>query len=488
MKQPTKRAIAKALMWVFFKDQRGKNFKATNGQADIFNIIFLKEHLYNQIIASTQYGKSEVVAMAIILRSIIYREDWIIISGTNELAQIIMRKVIAHMFDHPSLKLQIDPAQVETIEKLKHERSRSRLTFTKGGSIRVLSTQESNSNAQLTALTGQGSPNIVQDESSIITDASYAMTWRMLGGQTEEDGGEAVDLGFILKIGNPFLNNHFHRTWDDPDWHKLFIDYKQGLEEGRYTESFIEKARKELMFGILYECEFPEEDMIMEDGYEQLIPYELYKNALVKPGTVQHEGQMHFGYDLAGGGNDRNVTIERSNTLMRFRWQNKDENTMDQYEKIKVDKATTGVEWKQIAIDTTGIGQGVGDRFHKERCYTKNIHFGSGAPKEVQYVDGRKVRVPAHNAKNMRAYMYLELRQWLVDGGKIEEHPVFDELLLVNVRVDPEKKLQLQAKEVLKARMKKLKMDAESPDGADAAALTFAKKTKASGEDAVATI
>ena len=71
----TRRGIAKHLCRKFFKDSYGNPFEITDGQADIFLAIFLREHLLWQIITYTQYGKSDTVSMAVILRAISFRED-----------------------------------------------------------------------------------------------------------------------------------------------------------------------------------------------------------------------------------------------------------------------------------------------------------------------------------------------------------------------------------------------------------------------------
>ena len=61
------------------------------------------------------------------------------------------------------------------------------------------------------------------------------------------------------------------RSSKSPRYHKIWIDYHQGLKEGRYTEEFIEEMREEDFFDILYECKFPEEDMIDSKGFQRLI-------------------------------------------------------------------------------------------------------------------------------------------------------------------------------------------------------------------------
>jgi len=100
-KLQAERENAKALCAMFFKDDDGNPFELVDGQADIFNVIMLKRHQRNQIETTTQYGKSETISMAVVLRSITYHEKWTILAGDQNKSDIIMGKAIQHIFDHP---------------------------------------------------------------------------------------------------------------------------------------------------------------------------------------------------------------------------------------------------------------------------------------------------------------------------------------------------------------------------------------------------
>ena len=472
----TRRGIAKHLCRKFFKDSYGNPFEITDGQADIFLAIFLREHLLWQIITYTQYGKSDTVSMAVILRAISFREDWTIVSGTEKLAHVIMDKVIGHMFDHELIEAQIDPSMIEKTERLKHKRTTNHLTFRLGGSVRILSTQEANSTALTSALTGQGGRNVIQDESAIIMDGSYAMTWRMGGGHTKPDGSSDF---FLMKIGNPFHNNHFKRTWfKDKDFRKILVDWRQGVREGRISEAFINKARNNLMFDILYDCKFPDEDILDEGGYRPLLTTEQLESAFVEPDAVPDlVGRHRLGQDLAGDGNDKSVIIGRTDNVMRFYDENSIPDLMHQVANLEKFQALTGAQDSDIGIDITGLGKGVGDRL-KEKGHKriKTINFAQAAPENSKVKDDNGKLV--HQYSNMRAFMMIELRNWIVNGGKIVRHPIFYQLLMVKWRVNATGKIQIQPKEDMKAAMKKAGLKAESYDGADAAALTFAGDTK----------
>lgn len=472
------RDICKSLCASFFKDDDGRPFALTDGQADIFGAILFKRHRRVQVLTYTQYGKSETVAMAIDLRSIAFEEDFTIVAGQQDKADIIMNKAVAHLFDHPALTVQIDPLGVPKLERLKHEKSQTRITFKDGGSIRALTASANNRKRVKETITGQGARNIVQDEASLIPDDLQAMIMRMLGGFKDS---------FLLKIGNPFYRNHFMKTWNSDSYHKIFIDYQQGIAEGRLSQEFVEEMRPMPFFDVLYECKFPGNDEILTGGYRRLVPDTLLEGAFISEEEFQAmctveiedseghkvkvpEGQPRSGSDFAGRGSDKNAHVVRWPKVMKLYDTNNQGDTMTQVPVIENMLDDNAVEDRDHAQDHGGLGQGVGDRLHEKERFVNLIMFGQSAPDPKQF-------------KNMRAYMYYELRKWLVNGGKIVRHDGFYELLVVNYKEDSERKFQIQPKEELKKIMKELGLEVSSPDVGDAAALTFADNTSLVDED-----
>lgn len=472
--------IGKEICRMFFKDDDGNPFNLTDGQSEIFMAILLKEHLRVQVLTYTQYGKSETVAMAVDLRSIAFSEEWTIVAGQQDKADIIMGKCIKHLFDHPMLEEQIDLSGIKTVEMLKHSRSQEKVTWRDGGFIRALTASANNRKRVKEAVTGQGARNIVQDEASLIPDDLQAMIVRMLGGFSDS---------FLLKIGNPFYRNHFKKTWESDKYHKIFIDYKRGLAEGRLTEDFVEEMRPLPFFDVLYECKFPSSDEILAGGYRRLVPDELLESAFISEEEFQRdyctveikdddgnvirkvpEGQPRLGGDFAGGGNDRSAYVVRWPAVMKLVGTNKISDTMQQVPIVEDFADDYRVEDRDIGLDYGGLGQGVGDRLHEKDRFTNNIMFGQSAPDKAKF-------------KNMRAYMYYEFLLWLKNGGKIVRDDGFYELLVVNYKEDSEKKFQIQPKEELKKLMKELGLTVTSPDVADAGALTFADNTELVDED-----
>ena len=117
-----------------FKDFSGKEFKLTPVQQQIFGMIFEPRIKRVVIKATTQYGKSEVASMALIARAIWRTEKILIIAPSAKQAGIIMGKIIEHLFDNPVMVGMIDYS-AGTIERLRQERSKERITFKNGSEI-----------------------------------------------------------------------------------------------------------------------------------------------------------------------------------------------------------------------------------------------------------------------------------------------------------------------------------------------------------------
>lgn len=442
------RTLAKALVSYYFKDDQEQPFKLTDGQADIFLTIFLRAYPRNEVIAATQYGKSSTVAMALILRSQAFGEDWAIVTGEMPKSMIIMEKVISHLFDHPDLFNQLDLDPNESLDRLRRQRTRQHLTWKRGGGIRCFTADARNRQRVKSALSGFGSPNIVEDEAPLIANDIQAMIMRMLGGHNDN---------FLLKIGNPWEPNpnHFYKTWYQSNYNRIFIDYSQGLDEGRFTQDFIEEMRGQPFFDILYECKFPPEDAILEGGYRKLITESEIIEAFIPETThiIQYaEGRARLGVDVGRGGNLTVMTL-RYNNVAKIIERNKDKDLMAQVGKVKRFMETYNIPSSSVFIDDVGVGGGITDRLKEQGLGVVGIREG-GKPTEDKY-------------SNMRAEMFWRAAQWIREGGKLVRSDGFLQLSLVNYKEDSSSKLKIEPKADLAKR------GVESPDDADSFSLTF---------------
>lgn len=479
MQLRAERDIAIKLCQMFFKDDDGNPFILSDGQADIWNVIMLKRHKRNQVETTTQYGKSETISMAVVLRSITYHEKWTILAGDQNKSDIIMGKAIQHIFDHPTLVEQIELEGLPKLEKLKHQKSHDRITWRDGGEIRTLTADARNRKRVKESLTGQGARNIIEDESALIPDDLQAMVMRMLGGHKDS---------FLLKIGNPFYRNHFYRSSKNKKYHKIHIDYHQAITEGRLTQDFIDEMSTEPFFDVLYEVKFPPDDDVVTGGYRRLFSDQLIADALITEEEYQTmladdeqaitlesgervlKGDRRLGDDFAGGGSDRSSYVFRTPQVMKLLSTNKSDDTMQQVVEVQKYRNQFEVASSNIGNDYGGLGQGISDRLYELDIYVNKVMFGGGSSEPKKY-------------KNKRAEMYFLFKQWLENGGQIVDSSEWQELAVVYYKSDSSSRFQIEPKEDLKKRLKELGLTVTSPDIADAGALTFADNSEMITDD-----
>jgi hypothetical protein len=445
--QQQARAIAKELVASIFKNDYGEPFMLTDGQADIFLTIFLKRHNRVEIITSTQYGKSDVISMAVLMRVYTYKEPFAIIAGQKEKAQIIMSRVIQHTFDNAMFIAELELDANERLDRIKRERSKDHLTFKSGGSIRTFTANTTNKGRVTEALTGFGSPNIIEDEASLIPDDAQAMILRMLGGHKNN---------FLLKIGNPFYRNHFYKTSVNPKYYNIKIDYKQALAEGRYTQTFIDEMINEPFFGVLYGCQFPDLSEQNINGYTSLLPKGLLQASLIDKNIYNSSGEdLVLGVDVAKGGANQTVYVLRDirNNIAWVLEKNNIKDLTAQHRKIKEYKLQYNIPDWQVVVDGVGIGAGLVDMLIADDVFVQNAIEGA-SPDDNRYL-------------NLKAERYWRLRTWLIDGGKLINDEGFLELNHILYKISENSKVKIEPKADL------IKRGISSPDTADALMLTF---------------
>jgi hypothetical protein len=171
------------------------------------------------------------------------------------------------------------------------------------------------------------------------------------------------------------------------------------------------------------------------------------------------------GVDPARGGGDKTRIIDRQGRRLGGRV----DFVMDTDDTMvvagEVARVIQHVKPKAVFIDVTGLGAGVYDRL-RELGY-EDIVFGINFAQKASRAD---------KFANKRAEMWDELREWLDDpaGVDIPDDDILHSELCALIwgkgatRFDSSGRLLLEAKEHIKERL------GFSPDGGDAAALTFA--------------
>lgn len=208
-----------------------------------------------------------------------------------------MDYLIRHIFDNDFTKSRFVMEKGESEEAIRRHRRKDRINFKlpDGTLSEILVATAENA-------LGFGAPNVVEDESALISSQDHSMVMRMLGAQTDN---------FLCKIGNPFDSDHFRASYEDDNYMKIIIDYKDAIREGRLTEDFVEEMRKQPNFGVLYEVKFPPRDQIDQDGWIPLMTKEDIDRAMIEPNTMEGFGIRKAGADIAGGGRNFSIIVNR---------------------------------------------------------------------------------------------------------------------------------------------------------------------------------
>ena len=440
---PDQRDVCLKLLSLFKIEGKTADQVVTEGQLQIFYELIFRPHKRLQILTSTQYGKSFIVALACIIISCIQKEVVAVIAPTTEKAKIIMRYYIEHLGDNPLFYSQLE--KDTKLDRLRMEENKDRIILKNKGGIFVISVQAGNSKKGMESAMGSGAKICIQDESGLIPDTIEATIFRMIAGKGEE--------AFYCKIGNPFYRNHFLKSYRDDNYFKIFIDYQQGLKEGRYTQEFIQEAKNKPYFDVLYECKFPSAEGADSSGYSPLIG-EDYLHSRMRD-IVPMVGKLRWGIDVAGEGSNYSVIVERGWSGARILYKENNHDTMNFVALIVQMFKDTKNKPTRIYVDKVGIGKPVYDRL-KEFREIADLVVGVSAGESAQ--DG-------NTFFNARAEMFWRLKDWL-GIGELEGKDWLD-LLDIRYKPQSDRKIKIKSKDEM------MKDGVVSPDIADGLSLTF---------------
>lgn len=446
----------------------GEPFKLSPGQQHIFRIIYDPDITRGAIKTTTQYGKSEVASMALLAIAVERKEKILIVAPSEKQASIIMGKVIDHIFDHTFIQGMVDYKTSGSIEKLKQEKSKTRVTFKNGSEIMILTADARSIQRESKNLMGFGASVVLVDESSLIPDTMFNKILRMVGG---------VKKGKIIQLGNPFENNHFGKAFAGITKHGFFktkryfclsINWKIALLEGRLNEEFLKEAREtisELDWTIFYKVSFPEGGA--EDG---LIPRAWIELAVNQPGC---RGQfVQSGLDVARFGRDKTVYALRYGGELQPFEQTEKMDTMEVtgWTRAKLERDKPDM----LCVDVVGLGAGVYDRLDEIQ-----------GDEDVEWSDCELIPVnvgesptdPDSKKKffNLRAQVFWHLRSLFKPDPKTgksqisipDDGELKKQLEEIRYKYSSEKKIKIEPKEEMKKRL------GYSPDKADATAMAF---------------
>jgi hypothetical protein len=288
---------------------------------------------------------------------------------------------------------------------------------------------------------------------------------------------ERGDSGYIL-IFIPWFWHHEYCKAPPVDWQPplAFAEYAEthGLKPDRCYWAFAKNRdlaqatggdSDEICWKFRQEYPATAEEAFQTGGDQSFIRSDVVAKARKTKLEADEEAAIIFGVDIARGGKDKTRIIDRQGRRLGG---NVDmiidsDDTMDIAGKIAIE--IDRVQPRQVNIDITGLGSGVYDRLCEMNFsrVVDGINFGQSAIAATQYV-------------NKRAEMWAELRDWLNDvaGTDIPDDDALHTELCAPIwgtgatRHDSNGRMILESKERIITRL------GFSPDGGDAAALTFA--------------
>ena len=444
------------LVATLYKDDQHNPVMISNGQDEIFRAVAMKLYPRLHVMCHTRFGKSMDVGLAVLTRAATFPERWAIIAGKKDKAQIIMNVVNGHLFDNEYVKAKFIPDSGDNLEEIRRYRNKNHITFklAPGQFSEIFIGSASDA-------LGFGAPNVIEDESALIDDNDHSLVMRMLGDDPKQN--------FLCKIGNPFNRNHFLASYHDPSYHKIVWDCYRSLKEGvRMTRDFLEEQRKYSFFKVLYECMFPSASEIDESGWMYLIG----DNDIIAAQKRNNNpyGVRRLGIDVQRGGRNYNVWCLRDSTQAKVLQKSLDNDIILVGDTTLNFLREQGVQPYNTFVDDSGVGGGVTDYLKSRGCHINPVNFGGEASKVVQIVNGKQEEKAEY--LNVRAEVYAGregLQTWLKTSGQLIPHEDWIQLTKIRYRKNAQGKVQIEPKEKMRER------GIESPDVADALALTFAK-------------
>jgi len=455
-------AVQKKKLWHLgkkhFKNEDGTEWLMSPGEYEIFRSVFMREYPRVQITSSTQYGKTITVSRAILERIVNHPEEWMVVVPDLKRGKIMLNYMIKDTYDNNYFKDKLvgtDLAERTALNRLLEEKSKVKLTYQvvcedgeiRYGSVEIISCDARRKQDVINSIMGFGGRNVIQEEASLEDDEVDSGIFRMLAGKGEDT--------FLCKIGNPFYRNHFLATWKDPRYKKIYIDYRIGLLEGRYVQSFIDEAETKPNFDILFDCKFPTEGQIIE-GWTPLITESELELALTDDWNPF--GILTLGVDPADTGENESVIVERARNVARIKFADDKIELIDFCGKIVEAIDQDKIDVRTGAVDKIGVGAMIPGEMKQLGKPIQGINVGESCDtpeKQVQFV-------------NKRAELAWAVKEWLATGKLLRDNRWY-QLLNIKYKEDHKRRLLIISKQELQ------KKNISSPDAFDALCLTFAR-------------
>ena len=215
------------------------NFKPYPYQKEFLNLCLT----HNRIAGKwcRQSGKSQSVSVYVLYKSVTDVVSTIIIAPTQNQSSVLFKKIRDLSNANPQIRATIKKSTA------------TEMVFNNGSRIVALP-----SGPEGKTIRGYTADIIVQEEAGIMKDEIVnTVITPMIASKGE--------FGQIIKIGTPLRRNHFYRScFEDDDYKVVNVTWKQCIEEGQYTQKFIDEQRAQctdIEFRTEYEAEFIDDAM-----------------------------------------------------------------------------------------------------------------------------------------------------------------------------------------------------------------------------------
>lgn len=207
----------------------------------VFLMICLK---YNRVAGKwcRQAGKSQIVAIYIVLVSMIEKKGSVIVSPTQNQSNELFLKIKNLINDN------------KDITPLIKRETQTEIIFTNGS--RIISLPCGPEGA---SIRGYTCDILIIEEAGIMKDLIVnTVLIPMLASKKEK--------GQIIKIGTPLVRNHFYRScFEDTNYKVVNVVWQDCVKAGQYSQSFIDEQKIELTtieFQTEYEANFIDSGMM----------------------------------------------------------------------------------------------------------------------------------------------------------------------------------------------------------------------------------
>lgn len=367
---------------------------------------------YDNVVITTtsQYGKSWLMGRIVAIRAFESHTDCFIAGGDADKTNIIQSNVFrALQVAAPELKQALNTESKDKLDKLATSVSKTKISFSTGGSIEPISLGESYSDITRNKAVGRGGDYFV-DEAALLSDDTFAELGRR--DFNSIDGTK----GLMVLISNPHKAGYFmdKLTEENPPKRTLIVwmDALTAVEEERTTEEIVlnsdfaknRSTRKRYLM-----CELDTMDDAMFNTPKVYDDDEgEYKQYFIGVDSA-YKGKDNIVVTLASVDEEGMVRIEDITPLKTNGW------TQGKTSKDLIGKVYRIARAYDCAFACIDIGWGVWlVEGLSNRINCRGVNFGS-APTKSRV---RTNQYAATNAANKRAEMHLDL-QGLIDDEQI---------------------------------------------------------------------